>query len=291
MTSDINKQSPKTCDDVTDVKASNSNVEATKEPSGTTLDKTPPHKSSSTNLLKNVQNTKLLSSSIASHSTESVYTDAVSHASDDYASCDEPILVTSLQDSTTVPISSSLIDTLSGINRLINVVRHFAQVLCPDRSTTRYDSLRMSPDGRNEMQDKLEQGRVNMARKLRDVCNLICHNLFYACFSFGRKYRDEVTLALCDLFKSLYLHTVIRGIRFSIKLTDSNLPDGPIPDFVLRLLRHRLRKLRYERRSPGTYHWSALLDQVTQPYSGEWRQAVSSSYGWSGEMQCRRFTR
>lgn len=103
--------------------------------------------------------------------------DARSHASDndDYRSCDGSddgnLLETSSQDYTAVPISSSLIDAVSGINRLINVVCHFSQLLCPKKSTAGvgcHSGLRMTPEV--EMRDKLEQGRVDMAKKLGDVC-------------------------------------------------------------------------------------------------------------------------
>jgi hypothetical protein len=181
MTSDIINQSATTSVDAAADQPSSSNVKVTKEPSDARSEKTThlkiPSKSSSSNLLKYVQNTKFEPSSATSQSSESNYTDARSHASDvdDYTSCDggenNQALETSHQDYTTIPISSSLIDTVSGINRLVNVVRHFSQLLCPKKSTTRYNSLRMSPEDRNEIHDKLEQGRVNMARKLGDVCN------------------------------------------------------------------------------------------------------------------------
>ena len=180
MTSDIINQSTTTSVDAAADQPSSSNVKVTKEPSDARSEKAThlkiPSKSSSSNLLKYVQNTKFEPSSATSQSSESNYTDARSHASDvdDYTSCDggenNQVLETSHQDYTTIPISSSLIDTVSGINRLVNVVRHFSQLLCPKKSTTRYNSLRMSPEDRNEIHDKLEQGRVNMARKLGDVC-------------------------------------------------------------------------------------------------------------------------
>ena len=135
-----------------------------------------PNQSSSSNQPKYAQVTKVLATSVTSQSSDSVYVDAKSHTSDvdEYASCDgsenDDTLETSHQDYTTIPISSSLIDTISGINRLINVVRHFSQLLCPNKTRMRYDSLRMSPEHCNEIHDELQQGRVDMAKKLSDVC-------------------------------------------------------------------------------------------------------------------------
>ena len=149
--------------------------EASKEPSDVGSHVKIPGNSSASNLLKYVQNTKVLGSSVTSQSTESIYTDAKSDV-DDYTSCDggetDQLPETSHQDYTTIPVSSSLIDVVCGINRLINVVRHFSQLLYPKmvkKSTTRHNSLRMSPDDRTDIYDRLEQGRVNMARKVGDV--------------------------------------------------------------------------------------------------------------------------
>ena len=146
-----------------------------------------PSKSSSSDLLKYVQNVKILGTSVTSQSSDSVYTDARSRTSDveDYASCDgdenDNALETSNQDYTTIPISSSLVDTISGIHRLINVVRHFSQLLCPKKSPTRYGSLRMSPENCNEVHEKLQQGQINMARRLGEVCifiDVFCSGVF-----------------------------------------------------------------------------------------------------------------
>ena len=155
-----------------------SNVEATKDRSDGDPAKTAhvkiPKKYTSSGKLTHGQSTKILGTSVTSESADSVYTDAKSDI-DDYVSCsdgeNDQASETDHPDYTTIPISSSLIDTISGINRLINVVRHFSQLLCPKKSIiSRNHSLRMSPEDPNEIRSKLEQGRINMAAKLGEVC-------------------------------------------------------------------------------------------------------------------------
>lgn len=172
MTSDIASNSAAATAD----QPSCSNVEATKGRSDGNPEKTTrikiPRQPSNSSLLKYGQSTKNLGSSVTSQSSESVYTDAKSDI-DDYASCsggeNDQVPETVYPDYTTIPVSSSLVDTISGINRLINIVRHFSQLLCPKKSTNRFHSLRMSPDDPNEIHEKLEQGRINMAAKLGEV--------------------------------------------------------------------------------------------------------------------------
>ena len=150
-----------------------SNVEATKDRSDGNPEKTTrikiPGKPSNSSL----PSTKSLGNSVTSQSSESVYADAKSDF-DDYASCSggesDQVAETVHPDYTTIPVSSSFIDTISGINRLINVVRHFSQLLCPKKSTNRRKPLRMSPEDPNEIHEILEQGRINMAAKLGEVC-------------------------------------------------------------------------------------------------------------------------
>lgn len=176
------KESTTVYDDVT-TEPSCSDVDVSKRTNKAESADKIPSKSSSSNLFKDVQSTENLAGSYVSQSSESVYSDARSNTSDveDYASCNDDeenvqVLESSHQCCITIPISSSLVDTLSGVNRLIDVVRHFLHLLCPKKTSTRYDPLRMSPDDRNEIHEQLEQGRVDMVRMLGDVCNQLCVN-------------------------------------------------------------------------------------------------------------------
>ncbi|XP_028391251.1 uncharacterized protein LOC114516081 isoform X2 [Dendronephthya gigantea] len=186
-TSGAVQQSSTANDDVAN-QPGRSDIEVPKETNKTESSETTrpkiPSKSSTSNLLKYVQSTQYLASSHASLSSDSVYTDARSNTSDveDYTSCNEDeeneqVLETSHLGHITVPISSSLVDTLSGVNRLIDVVRHFLHLLCPKKTSTRCDSLRMSPEDGNEIYEKLEQGRVDMVKMLGDIIESLA--LFY----------------------------------------------------------------------------------------------------------------
>lgn len=106
----------------------------------------------------------------------SEYSDAMSHFSglEDAKSSDEndDTDETARVDNRSIPVSSSLVDLIGGINRVVAVVSHFGQLLCPKQPTTTHDSLRLSPEGLSEMKEQLEAGHANMAKKLSDVSKI-----------------------------------------------------------------------------------------------------------------------
>ena len=111
--------------------------------------------------------------SIDSQASEasSEYSDARSHVSDleDMMSHNgSDVADGTMAIGCSIPVSSSLIDMVSCMNRAVGVVSHFAQLLCPN-STTSHDPLRLSPDGRSEMMEQLAEGRVDLAKELAEV--------------------------------------------------------------------------------------------------------------------------
>lgn len=111
----------------------------------------------------------------SSKSLESIYVDAESEISniEDYLSCEDEESVHSIiseENCTMIPVSTSFVDIVCVVNRCIHVVRHVAQVLCPDAPKIDYGPLRMSPEDCDEIRAKLEQGRRDMANKLVHVC-------------------------------------------------------------------------------------------------------------------------
>lgn len=104
--------------------------------------------------------------------TSSEYADARSHVSDleDMMSQygNDVTEVATMAIDCAIPVSSSLIDMVSCMNRAFGVVCHFAKLLCPN-TTVSHDPLRLSPDGRSEMTEQLTEGRVNLAKELAEV--------------------------------------------------------------------------------------------------------------------------